>query len=586
MPFETLRLPHVLRGNLQGITTGLRAGKGEAVILIHGVGMGAAVWGQQIELLAARYDVIAYDMLGHGGSSLPPPDPTLADYADQLLAVMRTLGLAQAHVVGHSMGALVAVEFALAHPDRVRSVVALNAVHGRSQEQRMAVQMRAARLSEGNDPKAVDGTIARWFGDPVAAQWQEAAALARQLLTTVDPTGYRRAYTLFANADAAHRGRLQTLRMRALFMTGELDPNSTPEMSRAMAAAAPDGRAEIVPAERHMMALTAPREIGSRLMAFLDGASAPAIDSKALRAAFGAFATGVTVVATTERDGSPRGFTANSFTSVSLDPPLVLVCIAKTASSYAVFSGTTGFAISILAESQRDVSGLFASKAADKFERAAWRRSGSGHPIIEEAAAWLDCRTERIVEAGDHAILIGRVLQFGDSTVNPLGYCRGAYVTFSLSQAALGAPARPRVGAILESAGRILFLSDGQGSIELPEGLSLEPDSDPNSLNGLLRRRGLATQLGFLFAVFEDPRRGAGAVSVYYRGSVETPLPEVPGLQLIPFAEIPWSEIQDDAIRAMLIRYVRERSEDTFGIYVGDAERGTVRTLVRSADPV
>jgi hypothetical protein len=122
--------------------------------------------------------------------------------------------------------------------------------------------------------------------------------------------------------------------------------------------------------------------------------------------------------------------------------------------------------------------------------------------------------------------------------------------------------------------------------IELPEGISLDPGDDPNSLNGLLRRRGLEAQLGFLFAVFEDPRRGAGAVSVYYRGSVQTPLPETQGLKLIPFAEIPWNAIKDDAIRAMLMRYVRERSEDTFGIYVGDAERGTVRTLVRSADPV
>ena len=579
MPSEPFRVRHQLRDGEAGGTTGLRAGRGEPVILVHGVGMAAEIWRPQLDALSQRYDVIAYDMLGHGGSDLPPREARLSDYADQLHAVMDGLGLARAHLVGHSMGALVVLEFALAYPDRILSVAALNAVYCRSQGQRSAVEARAAALEQGGHLETIDGTIARWFGDPVLERTLEAAATTRRLLGAVDPRGYQRTYRLFATADHAHRGRLAQLRAPSLFMTGAGDPNSTPEMSRIMAAEAQNGRCEILSGERHMMSLTAPDEVNKRLLGFL--ASTSEIDAKSFRRALGAFTTGVTVVATNQRDGGPRGFTANSFTSVSLDPPLVLVCIAKSASSYAVFSEADSFAISVLAENQRDTSGLFASKAADKFERASWHASGSGNPVISGAAAWFDCRKHSLVDAGDHAILIGRVTEFGDTPANPLGYCRGAYVTFGLSQAALAA-ARPRVGAILENEQGILLLANGD-RFDLPEGISLEPDSDPNSLNGTLRRLGVSAQLGFLFAVFEDPRSGAGSVSVYYRGALKSPVPQAAGLRVIPLDQIPWAGLRDDAIRSMLRRYVHERMEDTFGVYIGDAERGTVQALAKQA---
>lgn len=147
----------------------------------------------------------------------------------------------------------------------------------------------------------------------------------------------------------------------------------------------------------------------------------------------------MTVVTTIQPDGSPRGFTANSFTSVSLDPPLILVCISKTASSHPVFSATQRFAVSVLAENQADVSGVFASKAQDKFARVPWDTRKTGAPVIRDAAASFDCVTHDVVDAGDHIILIGRVVDFAQTSASPLGYCRGAYVNFSLSQDALSA---------------------------------------------------------------------------------------------------------------------------------------------------
>ncbi len=146
------------------------------------------------------------------------------------------------------------------------------------------------------------------------------------------------------------------------------------------------------------------------------------IDPRELRNALGAFMTGVTVVTTLDGDGNPRGLTANSFTSVSLDPPLVLFCIAKNAFSCPLFAGAARFAINILTEEQRDVSSTFASKIEDRFATVDWRPGQTGSPVLTGAAAWLDCRMHDQVDAGDHLILIGRVVAFDYSSANPLGF--------------------------------------------------------------------------------------------------------------------------------------------------------------------
>ena len=160
-----------------------------------------------------------------------------------------------------------------------------------------------------------------------------------------------------------------------------------------------------------------------------------AIDPLELRQAFGTFMTGVTVITTRGTDGSPRGFTANSFTSVSLDPPLLLVCIGKGAASLDSFIAADGFAVSILAETQKEASGVFASKRADKFAAVGWHPGPAGHPIVDGAVSWFDCARHAVIDAGDHVVLIGRVEGFAYSDANPLGYSRGGYVTLGLEQA-------------------------------------------------------------------------------------------------------------------------------------------------------
>lgn len=247
---------------------------GATVVLIHGVGMNRSVWQPQLVALGSDYRVISYDILGHGGSGLPSASPTLEDYAAQLACLLAHLQARAVHVVGHSMGALIALEYALRHLDSVASVTALNAVYDRSPAQSEAVMRRAASLDVPSvEQPGIDATIARWFDTPIPAHLLDAAASIRKLLSSVDARGYARTYQLFARADRAHVGRLEKLTIPALFMTGELDPNSSPSMSRAMAAQAPFGTALIVPNERHMMNVTAPEEVNRRLANFIESVS-------------------------------------------------------------------------------------------------------------------------------------------------------------------------------------------------------------------------------------------------------------------------------------------------------------------------
>lgn len=151
------------------------------------------------------------------------------------------------------------------------------------------------------------------------------------------------------------------------------------------------------------------------------------IDPRALRHAFGAFPTGVTVVTAWAGDGTPVGFTANSFTSVSLDPPLLLVCPGRALSCFPVFETCARFAVNVLADGQEEVSSIFAGFRGDRFSRVSWRGADGAPPVLEGVAAHFVCRTDRIVPAGDHVLLIGAVETFGNSGREGLGYARGRY---------------------------------------------------------------------------------------------------------------------------------------------------------------
>ncbi|MDH3271459.1 MAG: flavin reductase family protein [Gemmatimonadota bacterium] len=129
-----------------------------------------------------------------------------------------------------------------------------------------------------------------------------------------------------------------------------------------------------------------------------------------LREVMGTYPTGVTVVAGADAEGLPYGLTVNSFTSVSLDPPLVLVCIGHASTSHARLITAQTFTINVLAADQSEVALRFAREPSDgRFEEVDWTPAASGAPIIEGSAAWLECSVHEVLSGGDHSILVGRV---------------------------------------------------------------------------------------------------------------------------------------------------------------------------------
>lgn len=150
-------------------------------------------------------------------------------------------------------------------------------------------------------------------------------------------------------------------------------------------------------------------------------------DSATYRTVLGHFATGVTIV--TAHDGTePVGMACNSFTSVSLDPPLVLFCAAKSSTTWPRMQSAKHFAVNVLAEDGETVCRVFATKGADRFAAVTHHRGATGAPILADALAYIDCETEAEHDAGDHVIVVGRVVELGYATEGkPLLFYRGGY---------------------------------------------------------------------------------------------------------------------------------------------------------------
>jgi flavin reductase (DIM6/NTAB) family NADH-FMN oxidoreductase RutF len=300
------------------------------------------------------------------------------------------------------------------------------------------------------------------------------------------------------------------------------------------------------------------------------------IDLRELRNAFGTFMTGVTVVTTHEADGTPRGFTANSFTSVSLDPPLLSICIGKSADSIKVFNQAHGFAINILSEKQIETSSLFASKRPDKFTITKWQNGPAGHPVLDSVCAWFDCKLEQRIDAGDHVILIGRVEGFNYNDQNALGYVRGGYVTLGLEQAAVSAAGHDTgvvVGALVDCNGKILLRpSPTSGRLRLvASGLDQQRGSI-SRLKTILDELNIGAVIKSLFAVFENEE--TEQQFIFYRAIADH---EDADKSFYAQDEIPWDKLDDKAVVTMVKRYFEESHDQRYGVYFGNHNSGTVQ---------
>ena len=151
-------------------------------------------------------------------------------------------------------------------------------------------------------------------------------------------------------------------------------------------------------------------------------------DPRTLRDALGCFATGVTVVTCLNDAGEPAGITVNSFTSVSLEPPLLLVCLYKEAASAQALISASNFAINVLQTQQQPASITFSTRVEDRFGCTPWSTGEAGAPILRDSLGVFECENYAVYDGGDHHILVGRVVKASfDASLDPLLFFRGSY---------------------------------------------------------------------------------------------------------------------------------------------------------------
>ncbi len=297
------------------------------------------------------------------------------------------------------------------------------------------------------------------------------------------------------------------------------------------------------------------------------------IDPRALRGAFGSFMTGVTVVTALRPDGTAAGFTANSFSSVSLDPPLLLVCPGKFLSSYEVFANCTHFAVNVLAEGQEAISNTFASFKGDRFACVPHHADLHGVPLIDGAAVQFSCRTHRIVPAGDHCILIGEVADFAQSGDAGLGYVGGQYFSLGLERAAFEETSGPGIcGAIIEDGDRVLMVRTDDG-LRPPHCTHTERGRLVTDLREALLSKGISAELGPAYSVFDSAKPRTHHTYFLATGKARNAPPDIVA---IPTADLPQQTFASPAIGRMMTRFALESRTRNFALYLGDTEEGAV----------
>lgn len=294
-----------------------------------------------------------------------------------------------------------------------------------------------------------------------------------------------------------------------------------------------------------------------------------------LRTAFGSFMTGVTVVTTRAPDDTLLGFTANSFTSVSLDPPLLLVCPGKHLSSIDIFKNSENFTVNVLAEGQERVANIFATSHYDRFSKINWYEDGGGCPVIADTAAHFSCSKFQVIEAGDHIILMGKIIEFQCSGKRGLGYCNNGY--FSLgnerrSEALAVQKGTSIIGAIVEH-DNCIYVENTRGRKSLPTIILTNKIGARDTIRQHLKSLGIRAQIGPVYSIYDDEENHEHFR--FFRTKVIDMDADL-NTNLVPISKLQICNWNSPAQHTMMTRYREERQNNVFGLYLGNAISGEV----------
>jgi 3-oxoadipate enol-lactonase len=260
--------PTQAQQNSSGINS-IRTGKRGAppVVLVHAVGVDLTYWGDQIEMLQASHDVIAYDLPGHGTSSRPANGFSFADAANVLGTVIGDADAGPAHIVGLSVGGMIAQYLALSRPDLVRSLILVDTISTFPDAVRAALVDRA-RLTRSEGMAAIlKQTLERWFTEDFARRRPDVIDRVAKTLLAGDPEIHAGMWEMIATLDTAPR--LSSLDKPTLVIAGEHDPTTPVAASRAIVERIPGAALHIVPGASHMAPLEKPALVNELLQRFL-----------------------------------------------------------------------------------------------------------------------------------------------------------------------------------------------------------------------------------------------------------------------------------------------------------------------------
>lgn len=245
-------------------------GAGAPVVLIHGVGLDHAMWNPLATRIEDRFQVLRYDLIGHGRTAPRGERIGFEDLTAQLVEVLEESGLRSVHLVGFSLGALVAQAFTLDHGDRVRRLALLNSAFERTAAQQAAIRSRLRQVERHGVAANVDASIERWFSDGFRQRHPEQIRLVENRLRSNDAGGFLPAYRLFAESGSRFKDRLNQIRKPTLVITGEHDTGSTPAMSRAIAREIDGAELHVFPAVKHMLPVENADKLAVILTRFLE----------------------------------------------------------------------------------------------------------------------------------------------------------------------------------------------------------------------------------------------------------------------------------------------------------------------------
>lgn len=243
-----------------------REGVGRPVVLLHCLGVDHRFW-DYAGIPLGRYSLIRYDLPGHGATPVPDQPFDIADLSEQLADVLAEERIARAHVVGISLGGLIAQRFAADHPDRVDGLVLVDTTPRYTDEMRAMWADRAATARSAGVAKLVDGLLAIWFTQDAIAGDGPGVRYVREALTRASGEGYALACEALSRADL--RDVLGSIRARTLVVCGDADIPSFIDAARALHGAIPGAQLEWLPGARHAAPVERPERFGALLQRFL-----------------------------------------------------------------------------------------------------------------------------------------------------------------------------------------------------------------------------------------------------------------------------------------------------------------------------